>query len=168
MYNVRHLKQSATVFFGIKKIVFQIPSFDAILLVYAELRWIMVAMIYSTGIDLVDIDRIQKGYRCYREKFLDRLYSPAEVGIIKSRKANMIVTMAGKFAAKEAVMKALVYFFDEGVYLRDIEILNRPSGIPYVRLPQKTEARLAGKKILISISHEKKYAVATAIICDEE
>ncbi|MCP4569974.1 MAG: holo-[acyl-carrier-protein] synthase [FCB group bacterium] len=124
-------------------------------------------MIYSTGIDLVEIDRIQKGYRRYGDNFLNRLYSPDEIGIIKSRKANMIVTMAGKFAAKEAVMKALGYFFDEGVYLRGIEILNQPSGIPYVRLPQKTDAKMAGKKILISISHEKKYAVATAIICDE-
>lgn len=125
-------------------------------------------MIYSTGIDLVDVDRIQKGYRRYGDKFLNRLYSPDEIGIIKSRKANMIVTMAGKFAAKEAVIKALGYFFDDGVYLREIEILNHPSGIPYVRLPQKTDAKLAGKKILISISHEKKYAVATAIIGDEE
>ncbi len=125
-------------------------------------------MIYSTGIDLVEIDRIQKGYQRFGDRFLSRLYSRDEIGLIKFRKANMIVSMAGRFAAKEAVMKALGQFFDDGVYLRDIEILNQPSGKPYVRLPEKQASRMTGKQILISISHEKKYAVATAIICDEE
>lgn len=125
-------------------------------------------MIYSTGIDLVEIDRIEKGYQRYGEKFLNRLYSPDEIDTIKSRRSQIITAMAGKYAAKEAVMKALGVFFDDGVYLRDIEILNRSSGMPFVRLPERLSTHLAGKKILISISHEKKYAVATAIICDED
>ncbi len=80
----------------------------------------------------------------------------------------MVVTMAGKFAAKEAVMKALGVFFASGVSLRDIEILNRPSGMPYVKLNTRLTPKIVGKKVLISISHEKKYAVALAVISDEE
>jgi holo-[acyl-carrier protein] synthase len=79
----------------------------------------------------------------------------------------MLSVMAGKFAAKEAVIKALGVIFDSGVYLRDIEILNYPSGMPYVRLPEKLDEGLLGKKILISITHESNYAAAVAIISEK-
>jgi len=92
-------------------------------------------MIYSTGIDLVDIDRIRNGYRRYGDKYLGRLFSQSEIDDLTARKSGMIATMAGKFAAKEAVMKSLGVLFDSGVAFRDIEILNRSTGMPYVRLP---------------------------------
>ncbi len=79
----------------------------------------------------------------------------------------MLSAMAGKFAAKEAVMKALGVIFNKGVYLRDIEILNQPSGMPYVRLPKRLHEGLSGKQILISITHESSYAAAVAIVSGE-
>jgi holo-[acyl-carrier protein] synthase len=125
-------------------------------------------MIYSTGIDLVDISRIEDGFKRHGERFFDKLFTADETEIIRSRKAGMFATMAGKFAAKEAVMKSLGAFFDSGVTLRDIEILNEPSGMPYVRLPQRLTEKMPGKIIRVSISHEKKYATALAIITDED
>lgn len=123
-------------------------------------------MIYSTGFDLVDIDRIIKGYERFGDRYLRRLFSDDEAALIRARQADMMGAMAGKFAAKEAVIKSLGAFFDRGVSFRDIEILNRPSGMPYVRLPDRLAAGLAGKAILVSVSHEKKYAAAVAIITD--
>ena len=125
-------------------------------------------MVYAIGIDLIEIERIRKGYNRFGDRYLTRLFTPAEIDIIRSRKAGMITTMAGKFAAKEAVMKALGVFFDSGVALRDIEILNHPSGMPYVKLPQKLQDAILNKEIIISISHEKRYAVANAVITDKE
>lgn len=125
-------------------------------------------MIYSTGIDLVEIGRIRNGYKRFGDKYLARLFSEDEIADIKTRKAGMVETMAGKFAAKEAVMKSLGAFFKDGVTVRDIEILPRPDGMPRVRLPERLEKKLAGKSVVISISHEKRMAVAVAIITDEE
>jgi len=124
-------------------------------------------MVYSTGIDLVDIGRIRDGYNRFGDKYLARLFSDDEIADMKSRRAGMIETMAGKFAAKEAVMKSLGAFFDDGVTVKDIEILRRPGGMPHVRLPERLAKKLTGKSIMISISHEKHYAAAVAIITDE-
>jgi len=125
-------------------------------------------MIYSTGVDIVDVRRIERAYDRFGNRFLHRLFSPEEINQLREKKSGMIMSLAGKFAAKEAVMKALGVFFENNVYLKDIEVLNKPSGMPFVRLPQRLQIKLTGKKILISISHEKKYAVATALITDEE
>lgn len=124
-------------------------------------------MIYSTGIDIIEIERIERVYRQYREKFMNKIFSADEREAISQKKSGRIATLSGKFAAKEAVMKSLGSFFSDGVYLRDIEVLNLDSGQPYIRLPKRLTDALKNKKILISISHEKKFAVATAIISDE-
>lgn len=124
-------------------------------------------MVYSTGIDLVDIGRIRDGYNRFGDKYLARLFSDDEIADMKSRKAGMIETMAGKFAAKEAVMKSLGAFFKDGVTVKDIEILPRPDGMPLVRLPERLGKKLVGKSILVSISHEKHYAAAVAIVTEE-
>lgn len=125
-------------------------------------------MTHSMGLDLVEIDRIRTSYSRHRERFLERLFSPEEIAIIESRKAGKYNTMAGKFAAKEAVMKALDSFFVNGeIFLRDIEILNTDSGQPFVKLPEKLAERMRGKKILISISHERVFAAAVATVVDE-
>ena len=84
------------------------------------------------------------------------------------RSTEPALFLAGRFAAKEAVMKALGRFFDRGVALRDIEILNLPGGKPYVRLTPPLAVKLTGKRISISITHSGGYALATAIIEEEE
>ncbi len=123
-------------------------------------------MILSTGIDIVEIKRIQIGYDRYQEKYLERIFSEKEIEIIKSRKAGMIPTMAGKFAAKEALIKALDSILEDDVFLKDIEILNKPSGRPYVQFNSRLQPKLEGRKVDISISHERNYAVAVAILSE--
>ncbi len=124
-------------------------------------------MVYSVGIDLIEISRIRNGYKRFGDRYLNRFFSTDEIDLIRSKNPGAVTTMAGKFAAKEAVMKSLGIFFDSGVTFRDIEILSRTSGMPYVRLPERLQRNIEGKRVLISISHEKKFALATAIITDE-
>ena len=126
-------------------------------------------MTHSVGIDLVEVDRIRTSYNRHHDRFLQRVFSDAEIAIILSRKAGKIATMSGKFAAKEAVIKALDPFFEAGeVFLKDIEILNTPSGKPFVNLSEKLAGRMTGKKILLSISHERAFAAALVTITDDE
>ena len=123
-------------------------------------------MIQAVGIDLVDTGRIRRAYEAYGEKFLRRFCSPGEIAAIIAAPDKSISKIAGRFAAKEAVMKALGQFFDSGVYLRDIEILD-DTGQVSVRLPKRLFAGLRGHTIMISISEIETIALAMAMISDE-
>jgi holo-[acyl-carrier protein] synthase len=121
-------------------------------------------MIESIGIDIVEIERVEGAMRKRRGQFLDRLFTISEQEYCLS-KANASMYLAGRFAAKEAVLKVL------GTGLRnvkwvDIEIMKDALGKPHVRLSGKA-ANLAAEigidHILLSISHSRKYAVAQAI-----
>jgi len=123
-------------------------------------------MIQAVGIDIVDTGRISRAYEADGEKFLRRFCSPGEIAAITASPGDLISEIAGRFAAKEAVMKALGQFFDSGVFLRDIEILNGDGKVT-VRLPQRLHSGLRGKTIMISISEHKTIALAMAMISDE-
>ena len=124
-------------------------------------------MIYSTGIDIVDITRVRNGYRRYGDRFIGKLFSYSERGLIGAAEGGILQIMAGKLAAKEAVIKCLGVFFDRGVAFHDIEILDQQSAVPYVRLPRRLMWKLSGKSILLSVTHEERYAAAVALITDE-
>lgn len=122
---------------------------------------------YAVGIDLVETDRIRRSLEQFGEKFIKRVSSGAEIGDLKSPEVNLPVAVAGRFAAKEAVMKALGTFFDRGVRLKDIEIRQHKSQPPEVRLPERLWAELKGKKVLVSISSNERLAMAWAAIVNE-
>lgn len=124
-------------------------------------------MFYAIGIDLIEIDRIQRSLEQFGDNFLKRLSSETEMGYLKSLKLALPVAVARQFAAKEAVMKALGAFFDRGVRLKDIEICEHQLSQPKVRLPERLGAELKGKDILVSISYDEHLAIATAAITDE-
>lgn len=120
-------------------------------------------MIKGTGIDIIEIYRINKAMN-KQSKFLERVFTPEEIVLFKQSNLN-VATVAGFFAAKEAVMKAL------GTGLRkmkwkDIEIKKDNLGRPHVVL-HNNAAKIAYDKgiseILISISHNRENAVAQAI-----
>jgi holo-[acyl-carrier protein] synthase len=123
-------------------------------------------MILAVGIDIVEVARIRRLYETYGERFFARLYSPDEIMLISLSGDARDKKAAGRFAAKEAVMKALGQFFDSGVFLRDIEILDR-GGTVTVRLPQRLHADLRGNSIVVSISEEETIALAMAMILNE-
>ncbi len=123
-------------------------------------------MVESIGVDIIELKRIEQTVSRFGTRFTQRILSDAERDKM-SRRPDAIAYLAGRFAAKEAVMKALGSFFDSGVQLRDIEILNDTEGRPYVRLPERLQTVLQKKTILLSISHSRDNAVAMALIGDK-
>ncbi len=114
------------------------------------------------GVDIVEIERIEKALQKH-ENFLSRLFNRSEIDYFE-KKGNKAETIAGMFAAKEAVAKVLGTGIS-GFSWVDIEISHTESGQPIVEL--KNNAKVLAdnksiKKILISISHCKTYAVANA------
>jgi len=120
-------------------------------------------MIESLGIDLIEIKRVKKVKERWGKRFLERVYTPKELEYcLKKRYPEN--SLAGRFAAKEAVMKALGTGLSSGVSWREIEILNDKKGKPEILLYGKTKKLLGKKKVLISISHTKEDAIAQAVI----
>lgn len=112
---------------------------------------------YGIGYDLIEIERISQTYEKFGIKFLKKIFSEQEVELCKSR--NFIESLAGKFAAKEAVFKAL-NAEREDLNWNQIEILNRENGSPFVKLSSKFKEF----QIEITISHTKNLAQAFCII----
>jgi len=112
------------------------------------------------GIDIIKIDRIRATMERFGERFARRVLTPAERRYVRGRPE----TMAGRWAAKEAVSKVLGLGV-RGIGWRDIEIERLPTGQPSVRLHGRAERRaeqLGMGRIAVSISHEADYAVAVA------
>jgi holo-[acyl-carrier protein] synthase len=121
--------------------------------------------ILGHGIDLIETTRIAQMIEKHGERFLQRVFTVPEVahGEGKKRQAEHL---AGRFAAKEAVLKALGTGWAEGIGWRDIEVVPLPSGAPSLRLTGHA-ATLAQQKGIkawhISISHTDTHAIASAI-----
>lgn len=119
-------------------------------------------MIVGIGTDIVKISRFQKAMEQHNKKFLEKIFSGHEITSTKEKK-NQIIHLAGKFAAKESVLKALGMGLGKGISLKEIEIVNSKMGKPEVRLHGKgleLAKKMAVKNIHITISHEKEFAVA--------
>jgi holo-[acyl-carrier protein] synthase len=112
------------------------------------------------GIDIIKVDRIRRSLERFGTRFSQRVLTPAEQRYVRDRPE----TMAGRWAAKEAVSKVLGLGV-RGIGWRDIEIERLPTGQPAVRLHGRAERRaqqLGMERIAVSISHEADYAVAIA------
>lgn len=120
-------------------------------------------MILSVGLDIIELERIERARGRYGEKFAARFLTKNEQ-ISLARRADKLAFLSGRFAAKEAALKALGALFNSGVYLRDIEIVNDKHGKPQVRFPQRLEEKLAGYRLHLSITHSHKTAAAVAIL----
>ncbi len=111
------------------------------------------------GVDLIEIDRIEAAAR--NPRFLERVYTQAERDRCLRRR-NAAEELAGRFASKEAVIKCL----GRRTPWKQIEILNEPSGKPYVVLHGRAKELAQGRVLRLSISHSRRYAVATALLED--
>ncbi len=112
------------------------------------------------GIDIIKVERIRATLARFGSRFTRRVLTPAEQRYVRDRPE----TMAGRWAAKEAVSKVLGLGV-RGIGWRDIEIERLPTGAPSVRLHGRAEARaeqLGMGRVAVSISHEAEFAVAIA------
>ena len=123
-------------------------------------------MILGTGVDLAEVDRIRAAIVRYGRRFIDRIYTPAEIAYVE-RKANRFERYAGRFAAKEAGMKAIGTGWRRGVRWQDFEVANLPSGRPTLKLHGEA-ARVANelgvKLISLSITHTAQLGMAHVIL----
>jgi len=110
------------------------------------------------GIDIIEIARVEKAISRWGEGFLHRVYTDPELKLYR----NQPLSLAVRFAGKEAVIKALGPQ-TKGINWREIEILSDPGGKPSVHLYGKAQERadnLGVDKLAISLSHSREYAIA--------
>jgi holo-[acyl-carrier protein] synthase len=121
-------------------------------------------MITGIGIDLIAVKKIAKSIQS--EAYLRKVFTQAEIEECRLV-TNSAERFAGKFAAKEAFMKAIGKGIRQGVWFTQIEVLNEASGAPYVRVNGEVEisiTMLDVKKIHVSITHTKNTAAAVVIL----
>jgi holo-[acyl-carrier protein] synthase len=99
-------------------------------------------MIIGIGSDLCNIERIQKSLDRWGEKFLNRVFTDAERAKAARRPFTTAGTLAKRFAAKEAFSKAVGTGFKRGVFMKDIGVVNAPSGAPSIIATGGAKARL--------------------------
>jgi len=121
------------------------------------------------GVDFVESRRIAELIDHHGQRFLDRVFTTAEQEYCCGRR-HQLEHLAGRFAAKEAVLKALGTGWRNGIAWTDIEIINAPSGRPMVALTgvcAEVADGLGIGRVLISISHIDSHAMASAIALSE-
>lgn len=126
----------------------------------------MNSSILGIGIDLVEVDRIRRGIARHGERFLERILSANERAYCE-RMADPSPHVAARFAAKEAVSKAMGTGIGAGVHFHEIEVVRDvDTGAPSIRLHGETKETfeaMGGGEILITLSHTRDHATAQAM-----
>ena len=119
----------------------------------------------NTGTDIIEIERIKNSIEETDRKFCEKVYTEKEIEYCESKKLQKYQHYAARFAAKEAVFKAVSNNLEDKYDLgwKDIEILNDENGRPYVN-KNKLKDIVEFEDIDISLSHCKQYAIATVVI----
>jgi len=122
------------------------------------------------GIDLVDFTRIEKLLNQHGKRFLNRIFTTAEQKYAQANK-NHTEKLAGRFAAKEAILKLLGTGWRGEIAWTDIEVVNNPAGQPEVSISgevKKIADNLGINRISISITHTANFAIASAVALTKE
>lgn len=118
-------------------------------------------MIIGIGVDIIQLRRIKNAIERWQERFISRIYTPGEIDYCRRQKMEFI-HFAARFAAKEAVMKAL----GRRVEWKNIEIINSEAGKPSVKLSDKAKKvaiEQQAEKIFLSLSHDGAYTIAQVV-----
>jgi holo-[acyl-carrier protein] synthase len=125
-------------------------------------------MIIGSGIDLVEIGRIQQSIDRHGSRFLDRVYTGAEQSYCLSKRQSA-ESFAARFAAKEAGAKALGTGMSYGVTWREIEVVREPSGRPTLKFHGRAAeiaARMGVGRAALSLTHTAELSVASVVLED--
>ena len=123
-------------------------------------------MIIAIGVDLVEISRIEEVFTRRGERFRRRVFTEGEISYCE-RRASKLASYAARFAAKEAVMKALGTGWSEGVGWKDIEVVSGPSGAPMIQLHRSALERMreiGATRALVSLTHSGELAIAQVVL----
>ena len=121
--------------------------------------------IVAHGIDLVDFGRIEQMMARHGDRFIDRIFTPAEQNYANANR-NRVEKLAGRFAAKEAILKLLGTGWRGKIAWTDIEVVNDHLGRPLVTISGEVKAiadKLGIGQISISITHTSNFAIASAV-----
>lgn len=130
-------------------------------------------MIIKTGIDIIEVKRIEESIKKFDTVFLNKIFTKNEIEYCESKKNQKYQSYAVRFAGKEAVLKAISDFLQNkfNVEWKDIEIINNLNGRPFVKLNEKLLDKIAehmNKEIKInfdiSFSHIKEMAIASVVV----
>lgn len=125
-----------------------------------------MSRIIGTGIDMVEVARIARAVRLWNTHFTTRVFTEDELHYC-AQNALVSQRLAARFAAKEAIIKAFGKQCEQDIHFTDMEIMNTKNGKPFVRLSRNMERlRIAMdvQEIMISLSHTKQYALASALL----
>jgi holo-[acyl-carrier protein] synthase len=123
-------------------------------------------MILGTGIDIIEVSRIEASHQKFGERFLHRILKPAEIAYCLAHK-RPAPFLAARFAAKEAISKAFGTGIGRQLGWQDMEVGRKESGEPFVILHdagQRLLAERGGRIVQLSLSHTEHYAAAVAIL----
>ena len=123
-------------------------------------------MIVGLGVDIAEVDRVRAAIERRGQAFLKRLFTPREIAYCETHR-NCYERYAGRFAAKEAAMKALGTGWNRGVRWRDIEVRRQPGGRPTLAFNGKAAEFAAGlgtKNTALSLTHTASEAIAQVIL----
>ncbi len=121
------------------------------------------------GTDICSLKRIEEAYGRFGRRFLEKVLTEQEIDYVLSQPLNTVQRLAGRFAAKEAVSKALGTGW-YGVGWKEVEIFRQQSGEPTITLHDRAAAIAANRGLQswqLSISHEREYAIAMVVACSE-
>ncbi len=125
-------------------------------------------MIVGTGVDIVEVPRIEAAIGRFGRRFLERIFTEDEIRYCES-KANRVERFAARFAAKEAGLKAIGTGWRRGVGWKEVEVRREASGRPTLVFSGRAAefaARLGVKRASLSLSHTAEHAVAQVILED--
>lgn len=123
----------------------------------------MIAMVRGIGVDILEIGRIQRSIDEFGANFLERIFTREEIRYCTS-KHNAGQHFAARFAAKEAVSKALATGWRGNFAWKDVEVMNDTLGQPHITLYGNLKETLAGASVFVSLSHSMSHVVAMVII----
>jgi holo-[acyl-carrier protein] synthase len=120
-------------------------------------------MIIKTGIDVIEVSRIEENITKFGDSFLNRIYTEKEIEYCESKNVQKYQSYAGRFAAKEAIFKAISEFLDNkfDIKWKDIEVLNDETGRPFINYYGNDIGDISFD---VSISHISSIAVASVIV----
>lgn len=119
-------------------------------------------MVLGIGNDIIEIERIRKSFENHGYRLLTRLFSIKEQDYCLKHK-DPIPHLAGRFSAKEAIVKAFGTGFGEHASWLDMEILNDEKGRPCVFFSESFNKKMNNPKVIVSISHSEFYVTAVAL-----
>jgi holo-[acyl-carrier protein] synthase len=124
-------------------------------------------MVKGIGVDIIEIARVRRSIEQGGSLFLDKVFTPREIAYCTARQ-NAYQHYAARFAAKEAVSKALSTGWAGEFRWKDVEVMNDPSGQPHIAFSGKLGETLTAVSVFVSLSHSESHVVAMVVIEEHE